>query len=64
MSNYLEIEVKEPWKDDFYDIDHNMNCYPIVYTSDKKYHEVNFDNKSHLYLSHMKRFSGKIILVQ
>ena len=64
MSNYLEIEVKEPCGDDFYDIEHKLNCYPLVWTSDNEYHGVNFDDNNHLYLSHMKGFTGKIILVQ
>lgn len=59
-----EIIIKEPLQDFFYHIEHNLNCYPLVWTSDNEYHGVNFDDNNHLYLSRMKGFTGKIILVQ
>lgn len=62
--NIKEIIIKEPLQDFFYDIEHNMNCYPFVWVSDKKYRGVNYDDENHLYLSHMKGFTGKIILVE
>lgn len=62
--NIKEIIIKEPLQDFFYDIEHNMNCYPFVWASDNKYHGSNYDDENHLYLSNMKGFTGKIILVE
>jgi hypothetical protein len=62
--NIKEIIIKEPLQENFYHMEHNMNCYPIVHTSDKKDHGVNYDDKNHLYLARMKGFTGKIVLVE
>jgi len=59
-----EIIIKEPLQDFFYYIEHNMNCYPFVWTSDKKYHAVNYDDKNNCYITRMEGFTGKIILVE
>ena len=62
--NIIEINIKEPIQDYFYHIEHNMNCYPLVWTSEIKDRGVNYDDKNHLYLARMKGFTGKIILVE
>jgi len=62
--NIIEINIKEPIQDYFYHIEHNMNCYPFVWTSEIKDRGVNYDDKNHLYLARMKGFTGKIILVE
>ena len=59
-----EIIIKEPLQENFYHIEHNMNCYPFVWTSEIKDRGVNYDDESHLYLARMKGFTGKIILVE
>ena len=58
------IIIKEPIQDYFYNIEHNMNCYPFVWTSDIKDRGVNYDDENHLYLARMKGFTGKIVLVE
>ena len=62
--NIKEIIIKEPLQENFYHIEHNMNCYPFVWTSEIKDRGVNYDDKNHLYLARMKGFTGKIILVE
>ena len=62
--NIKKINIKEPLQENFYHIEHNMNCYPFVWVSDKKDRGVNYDDENHLYLARMKGFTGKIILVE
>ena len=59
-----EIIVTEPIQEYFYDITHNMNCYPIVLASDNKDTAVSFDDKNNCYITNMKGFTGMIILVE
>ena len=59
-----EIVITEPLQDFFYDIEHNMNCYPLVWTNDNKYHAVNYDDKNNCYITRMEGFTGKILLIE
>ena len=62
--NIKAIIIKKPLEDYFYNIKHNMNCYPLIWTSDKKYHGVSFYDKNNCVLCNMEGFTGKIILTK
>lgn len=59
-----EIVITEPLQNYFYHIKHNMNCYPLIWASDRKYHGLWFIDKNHCYLCDMEGFTGKLILMK
>lgn len=58
-----EIIITKPIQGYFYDIEHNLNCYPLIWTSDRKYHGLGFNDKNNCYICNMEGFTGKIILI-